>query len=58
MYQTMCHICHDLICMNSLRVLSRSALERTAEYWPWEWPQYDPRECSQWTHHQHQHSGC
>lgn len=32
MYQKMCHISHDLICMKSLRVLSRSALERTAEY--------------------------
>lgn len=47
-----------LINLNYTRVLPRSALERTTEYWPWDWPQCDPRKCSQWPHHQHQHSGC
>lgn len=34
-----------------LRILPWSAMERSAEHWPWEWPQHDPRKCSEWPHH-------
>lgn len=44
--------------LNYIRVLPRSALERTTEYWPWDRPKCDSRKRSQWPHHQHQHSGC